>query len=213
MFPRSQVEDQALTLPAMSEAVLTRLRASLAARTRRDAARSAATREAAVALVLRAADTLELLLIERVDRPGDPWAGHMAFPGGRRQPEDPDLLHTALRETHEEVGLSLDPGRDLLGPLDEVVPGTTRLPPIVIAPYVLRAAPDAEPVPDPREVETALWIPVTDLMHDGAIGEILIELDQGESQRFPTLNYQDYQIWGLTHRILEQLLEELGSVR
>src|SRR5688500_1599108 len=57
-----------------------------------------ARRWAAVAAVLRRGplDT-ELLLIRRAERDGDPWSGHMALPGGHRQPEDSDLLATALR--------------------------------------------------------------------------------------------------------------------
>ncbi|MEP6687797.1 MAG: NUDIX domain-containing protein, partial [Gemmatimonadales bacterium] len=76
-----------------------------------------------------------VLLIRRADRAGDPWSGHMALPGGRREETDPDLVATAVRETFEEVGLSLAPA-DLLGSLDDVVPRTPVLPPIAVRPYV-----------------------------------------------------------------------------
>src|SRR5262245_41364530 len=67
------------------------------------------TWRAAVALVFCAPPGAEpeLLFIERARREGDPWSGHMAFPGGRRDPKDTDLAATAARETHEEVGLGL----------------------------------------------------------------------------------------------------------
>ena len=55
---------------------------------------------AAVAAILRQAPSgLEVLFIKRAERDGDPWSGHMAFPGGRREPHDSDLYSTALRET------------------------------------------------------------------------------------------------------------------
>ena len=57
----------------------------------RRAARTPAAREAAVALLLRPRDALEVLLIKRSVRESDPWSGHMALPGGRRDPGDSDL--------------------------------------------------------------------------------------------------------------------------
>ena len=110
--------------------------------------------------VLRAGESLELLLIERVERAEDPWSGHMALPGGRRDAEDPDLLATALRETAEEVGIVLDPGSRCWARLDEVYPQTRLLPPLVIAPFVAAVGPGVEPRPDPAEVAAALWVPV-----------------------------------------------------
>ena len=66
----------------------------------RPAAREAGAR-AAVAVVLRdgAGGGVEVLLIERAHKAGDPWSGHMAFPGGRQDPTDLSARHTAERET------------------------------------------------------------------------------------------------------------------
>ncbi|HMJ14340.1 MAG TPA: CoA pyrophosphatase, partial [Polyangiaceae bacterium] len=76
-------------------------------------------RHAAVAAVLRDAEHgAEALLIRRAAREGDPWSGHMAFPGGQREPHDQDLLDTAVRETHEEIGLDLREHAALLGRLE-----------------------------------------------------------------------------------------------
>ncbi|MCA9639821.1 MAG: NUDIX domain-containing protein, partial [Myxococcales bacterium] len=79
-----------------------------AAALRSSAATGDGGRFAAVAAVLRPTDAdTEVLLIRRAEHEGDPWSGHMAFPGGRHDPTDPDLLTTARRETLEEVGLDL----------------------------------------------------------------------------------------------------------
>ncbi|MGH7644285.1 MAG: NUDIX hydrolase, partial [Gemmatimonadales bacterium] len=87
---------------------------------------------AAVALALLEGSTgLELLLIKRAEREGDPWSGQIALPGGRRDPQDPDLLATALRETLEETGLDLA-GAERLGTLDDLYPRTPVLPPVVV---------------------------------------------------------------------------------
>ena len=89
---------------------------------------------AAVAVVL-APDPDAILLIRRAERTGDPWSGHIALPGGRREPADPDLVATAIRETGEEVGIALEPERPG-GSLRDVVPRTPALPPIAVRPFV-----------------------------------------------------------------------------
>ncbi len=78
------------------------------------------THAAAVALVLRqSGGGLEALFIKRAEHPDDPWSGHVGLPGGRAESRDQGLVHTAIRETEEEIGLSLATDRDLLGALDE----------------------------------------------------------------------------------------------
>lgn len=162
--------------------------------------------EAAVLLTVRPTDPLELLLIERAEKQGDPWSGHMALPGGRREPRDDDLLATALRETEEETGIVV-PKTDILGRLDELGPAASRRRfSLIIAPFVAVVPTDTRPEPAPDEVETVLWIPITHLASDEAVDEVLIELE-GESFRLPALSYEDYVIWGLTHRILTGFMD------
>ena len=162
--------------------------------------------EAAVTVVLRPADDLELLLIERTHRSDDPWAGHVALPGGRRDPGDPDLVTTAFRETREEVGVELSPSAHLLGALDEVLPGSRRLPPLVIAPFVAAVGPGQPLTPDPVEVAAALWVPLGALRDGAALSEVIVPIE-GTRVAFPALTYRGYSVWGLTHRILSRFLE------
>lgn len=189
---------------------LLRLRHSLQERPARQIARPAGAHEAAVTLVLRPRKELELLLIKRSLRESDPWSGHMALPGGRRDPTDPTLLATALRETREET--SVDVGHDggLLGALDEVHPQSARLPSITISPFVVGVHPDTRAHPDPREVAATLWVPLPALRHPDAVSEILVDLEE-ESRSFPAFRYGPHVIWGLTHRILMQFLEVLDE--
>jgi 8-oxo-dGTP pyrophosphatase MutT (NUDIX family) len=163
-------------------------------------------REAAVSVLVRAHDELEVLLIKRAEHETDPWSGHMALPGGRRDRDDVDLLHTAVRETEEEVGVAISRDMQLLGALDEVSPRNPRLPPIIIAPFAFAVPVDTTPVIDTKEVEAAIWVPLSALRDESARSEILITLEGG-ARSFPSLKYGDYVIWGLTHRILLQFLE------
>lgn len=182
-----------------------RLRNVIAARPARTVERRPDHREAAVAIVLRPQETLELLLIRRAELHGDPWSGHVALPGGRRARDDRGLLDTALRETEEEVGIPLARVGSLLGSLDEVAPATPLLPPILISPWVVAVPPGTHAVPDQREVQAALWVPLDALREPGAVSQITVETPQLR-RRLPSLVYEDYEIWGLTLRIVQQLL-------
>jgi 8-oxo-dGTP pyrophosphatase MutT (NUDIX family) len=162
---------------------------------------------AAVALVLRIADgELELLLIRRADRAGDPWSGHMALPGGRWQPDDPDLAATAARETREEVGIDVSLGGERLGELDELAPRSARLPSIVVSPFVYHLTGSAEVTPN-HEVQAALWVRVDELLHPDAATEYLHDLADGNTLTFPAYAARGEVVWGMTHRILAGFLE------
>jgi 8-oxo-dGTP pyrophosphatase MutT (NUDIX family) len=190
----------------MDDVRFDQLRRAFEQHTPRAAERYDGVREAAVAVLVRAHAELELLLIKRAEHEADPWSGHMALPGGRRSDNDADLLHTAVRETEEEVGVAIRREMQLIGALDEVSPRTPRLPPLIIAPFVFAVPVDTTPVIDTREVEAAIWVPVSALRNESAASEILISLE-GSARAFPSLRYGDYVIWGLTHRILVRFLE------
>ena len=164
--------------------------------------------EAAVALLLRPGRDLDLLLIRRAQHANDPWSGHVALPGGRRQPDEP-LVDTARRETLEEVGFDLLRHGRLLGALPPVAPASRRLPQLAVSPFVFAAEPGHELTLDAREVDAAVWVPLAELRDERAAGEILIEVGEG-NQRFPSLTWQDYVVWGLTLRILHQFFERIG---
>jgi 8-oxo-dGTP pyrophosphatase MutT (NUDIX family) len=154
-------------------------------------------RHAAVALMLRErSGELELFVIKRAEKVEDPWSGHMALPGGGREPGDKNAYDTARRETLEEVSIDLDEGR-VLGRLDDV--GPRRMPGQLVVSTVVVAI-DTEPGRlDPQEVAEAFWVPV-----DRLVDETVDIPDFPGS--WPAFTYKDrYVIWGLTHRILTQL--------
>lgn len=172
---------------------------------------------AAVALVLRAAPAeIEILLIERPVRDDDPWSGHMALPGGRQEMDEEDQ-DTAIRETMEEVGVDLRSGGLLLGRLDDVSPARGG-PQIAVAPFVFGVPSNTIVVPNPLEVATALWIPISHFLRPESVAEHLHVLPHGGRLRFPAITYDGHVIWGLTYRILMQFLQvvrtlDLGELR
>jgi 8-oxo-dGTP pyrophosphatase MutT (NUDIX family) len=182
------------------------LRRSFEGRPAAAVGRSPGAREAAVALLVRPQAGLELLLIRRAELHGDPWSGHVALPGGRRDPTDGSLLDTAVREAEEEVGIPVRRVGSFIGALDEITPSTPLLPPVVIAPFVLAVPSGTPAAPASGEVQGAVWVPVDCLREDSAASEICIDLPGGPG-RYPSLVYDDYVVWGLTFRILSQFLE------
>jgi 8-oxo-dGTP pyrophosphatase MutT (NUDIX family) len=162
-----------------------------------------ALRWAAVVIVL-VPDPDALLLIRRAERPGDPWSGHMALPGGRRSPGDPDLLATAIRETEEEVGVRLEPGT-LIGALDDVAPRTPVLPPIAVRPFVFTLA-ERPPLALNREVASAAWVELDTLLHPDTYRTVTLQL-HGADREVQGYQVAESLVWGMTERILHSLFD------
>jgi 8-oxo-dGTP pyrophosphatase MutT (NUDIX family) len=160
---------------------------------------------AAVAVVLVPSPDA-VLLIRRAERAGDPWSGHMALPGGRRESEDADLVETAIRETFEEVGLELTRS-DLLGGLDDVVPRTPVLPPIAVRPFVF-LLPRRPPLTPNPEVASARWVQLDHLLHPETYHSARLEI-RGEPRDFPAYRVEESIVWGMTERIVTALLGQL----
>jgi 8-oxo-dGTP pyrophosphatase MutT (NUDIX family) len=185
---------------------LVQLFTSLAAHPVRRVASVPGLTRAAVALVVRPErHDLEILLIKRAPRVGDPWSGQMALPGGRQDPADPDRLTTAARETLEEVGIDLHGVGHHLGALDEVQPLGAGVPPIAISPFSF-AVPGGTGVSPNFEVAEAMWVPLNELTSPAARAEYLHHFADGRALRFPALAYRGETIWGLTYRILSQFM-------
>ena len=111
----------------------------------------------------------EVLFIKRAGRAGDRWSGHIALPGGKRDPEDESDQAAAIRETHEEVGLDLNVPECLeAGNLPERIVASTigRVPLMVLCPFVFIYTSKTVPPlkPSPAEVASVHWVPLRALL-------------------------------------------------
>ena len=175
------------------------------------AADDGAPRRAAVAVVLRtSADVgVELLLIKRSEHEGDPWSGQVALPGGRHEADDATLQDTAVRETREETAIDIATSGVVLGTLDELRPRTPVLPPIIVTPYVAVVRPDVTVSPS-EEVALAFWGPLSLFAEPGVAAESTV-LARGIERRVSSYLIGAHVVWGMTERILSQLLELVAS--
>lgn len=166
--------------------------------------------QAAVALILREPDPVDVLFIKRSLSPRDPWSGHMALPGGRLESGDAHLLDTAIRETMEETGIVLEGGASYLGRLPSVSPASVRLPPITISPHVFLARGPLDATVASHEVAAVHWVSLADLRNPEASGHVQIDLPGG-TRSFPCFRVAGEVVWGLTYRILVEFLGRLSS--
>lgn len=158
---------------------------------------------AAVAVVLHDdAAGPRVLLMKRNERAHDPWSGHISLPGGGYEPADGTLVACAIRETHEEVGLVLGHTR-YLGNLTPTHPATAGPNGVHVTPFVFVSEAPLEPVCGPEAAST-FWLPL-ELARSGQLAGTYVYARTAMS--FPSWDYEGHQIWGLTLRILEDLLE------
>ncbi len=165
-------------------------------------------RRAAVAVVLRETDVdLEVLLIQRAIREGDPWSGHIALPGGHRDSSDPSLLFTAVRETREEVGIDLDQAGTLLGRLADLRPVSGLA--LEVSPFCFALKQATELCYGP-EVVSSFWAPLGALARGEHDATYRFER-QGNELIFPAWNVEGRVIWGMTYRLLLDLLGRISA--
>lgn len=143
-----------------------------------------------------------VLLMKRTERPGDPWSGHISLPGGRHDRSDPDLLTTAIRETREELGIDLA-GAQLLGNLPTLSPLSAGPNGMEVTPYVFATHEPVVPQLSAAEAAAAFWLPIETAL-SGALDDVYIY--PGTDRQFPSWRFDGHVIWGLTFRILGELV-------
>jgi len=146
----------------------------------------------------------ELLFMQRAEHPKDPWSGHIAFPGGGVESIDEHTLATAIRETHEELGVELDKTVwcGALPPVAGPIIGDTKKVQVFPHIFVINKKPN---ITINEEVQSAFWLPVKRLSqqqyvfhfsHPKLQGQTMLAIDIGEPCNVP--------LWGLSLEILYQ---------
>ncbi len=164
-------------------------------------------KRSAVAIILQVREgELHILMIKRAEREGDPWSGHMAFPGGRMDSTDRNGYAVAVRETEEELGLTLPGTAPCIGRLSDLnARPQYGLVGMVVTPFVFRLEHEVEFSPN-YEVAEAVWIPLEFLLDTDNREEMTWEY-KGVKLPMPCYFYGRRCIWGMSLVMLDELMD------
>jgi 8-oxo-dGTP diphosphatase len=160
--------------------------------------------DAAVAIVCAREPVESVLLIRRSLRDDDPWSGHWSFPGGRRDPEDQDLLRTALRELEEECGIRLS-REQMEAELPHAMARRKTPPYLLVAPFRFAVDRELPTVLDAREAAGSLWVPLRDL-HNPARHALIPVPGRPREILYPGIALSGTPLWGFTYRLIADWL-------
>lgn len=149
---------------------------------------------------------LHLSMIRRA--PGGSHGGQLAFPGGKVEPEDSDMMDTALRETEEEVGLP----RHLVNVIRPLEPLSTYTG-YIIHPFIglLQQVP-TQWTPAPSEVAEVITVSMEELLAMPDKHSIL-HPESSEALDFPCFRVAGHPLWGASYKMLEPIIDDYLSER
>lgn len=137
-----------------------------------------------------------VVLIKRSTYKGT-HSGQISFPGGKEEEGDKNLIHTAVRETYEEIGVE---HIQILGNLTEVY--------IPVSNFLVKPVVGVTQNPvfniNKREVNDVVEIPLNQLVNDYILNTTKVELSTGLKIKVPAFVYQKHVIWGATSMILNE---------
>ena len=164
--------------------------------------------KAAVSVIVYSPATAspQILLIKRTDYEGH-HSGQISFPGGKADTNDLVLYNTAVRETIEEIGVSLKK-TEFLGTL---TPLNIRVSNFDVAPFVFYIDKEREFISDPYEVQYLIPCYLTALLDDDTCKTTHLNINGHEIQA-PFFDIENQIVWGATSMILSEFKEILNRV-
>jgi len=130
--------------------------------------------------------------------------GQIGFPGGKTEKEDVSLLHTALRESEEEVGVRLSE-ENIIGSLSKLYVSVSGF---LMYPFVAWVSPKPRFTIDFREVDKLLSFPFLSFLHNRKVKTVEVETQTGRME-VPAYLHEGEIIWGATAMILAEFFEIL----
>lgn len=146
-------------------------------------------------------------LIVRPDYDGV-HSGQIAFPGGAKEKQDADLMQTALRETHEEVGVHSS-AIQIIGALSEIY-----IPPsnFLVQPYIGVLTERPVFAADEFEVAEILEEPISTFLSPKAVQDMIVNLHTGKQLDVKAFNVQGHTVWGATAMMLAEFRALMSDI-
>lgn len=151
--------------------------------------------------------TTHLVLIVRNSYKGV-HSAQIAFPGGKYEMEDENFAETALRETHEEIGIH--PNKiEILKPFTELY-----IPPsnFMVYPFLGISKQELVFIPEPSEVANIIELPLSVFLDDALVVESSLSTSYADNISVPAFKIEEHIVWGATAMILSELKMVLKAV-
>ena len=152
-------------------------------------------------------DTTHLVLIVRNSYAGV-HSAQIAFPGGKYEQDDDNFAYTALRETHEELGIHPDK-IEILKPFTELY-----IPPsnFMVHPFLGLSKEELVFVPEPSEVAEIIELPLSIFLSDAIVVDTNLSTSYADNISIPAFKIENHIVWGATAMMLSELKEVLKEV-
>jgi len=161
-----------------------------------------ARKGAVLALIYPYKNEPHLALMERPDY-GGVHAGQISFPGGKIETTDKSPLHAALREANEEIGI-IEHQVEIIGPITEVFVLASNF---IVYPFIGYMEERPEFIPDEREVQEIIEVPLSHLMNPDIVGEKKMKSKAGFFLKAPYYDIQGKTLWGATAMMISEIIE------
>lgn len=157
-------------------------------------------KQAAVMMLIYPKDNIPyFVLIERMESKGA-HSGQIAFPGGRKEDQDSDLSITALRETHEEIGVTPELMQLVRAATPMYIPPSNYM----VYPYLAFAKATPTFHLQTSEVQSIIEVPLTDLLNDDNETHTLLSTSYMKEAKVPCYLFNNQIVWGATAMILSE---------
>jgi 8-oxo-dGTP pyrophosphatase MutT (NUDIX family) len=165
-------------------------------------------RKAAVMMLIYPKDNkAHLVLIVRNSYPGV-HSSQIAFPGGKVEIEDKSLAHTALRETHEEIGIHPEKIKVIKTFTEIYIPPSNFL----VAPFLGISHSELTFTEQIEEVAGIIEVPLLDFLNEKNIVTKKMDTSYGTDIDVPTFKINEHYVWGATAMMMSELKEVLKKV-